>query len=223
MNKKDFIKKFAAGAFFIAGLILILLFVFTIGKDKGFAQPKFQINVFFRSVGGLSEGAPVRLSGVDVGNVAAIGFLDHDIDGRIVKVTLNIYKKYKDQLQKDVHFVIKTEGILGDKIIEIYVLSQDKVDNLSQPIIGEDPLDVQDVAEVFADAAESFTKTAEELNKIDILEFTRVTEESARALSMTSRSLNDLMGELREMSRKSKRLMDRVEEKVIDGTLFKVF
>ena len=223
MNKKDFIKYFAAGIFFIAGIILILALVFTIGRDKGFAQPKFQMSLLFKNIGGLAEGAPVRLSGVDVGNVARIGFLDHEIDGRTVNVTINVFKKYKDQLRKKARYVIKTEGILGEKIIGIYVVEERPSVNLNQPLAGEDPFDVQDLAEVFADAAHSFTRTSRELSKIDIIEFTRVTEESARAMSMTARDLNDVMDELKEISGKFKRILNRVEERLIDGTLFKVF
>ena len=91
MDKKELIRKFAAGLFLLIGIGLIFVFIFTIGKDKGFVQQKFKVVVLFRNVGGLIEGAPIRLSGVNVGTVGNIDFLEGNIQGRRVKVTLNIY------------------------------------------------------------------------------------------------------------------------------------
>ena len=223
MDKKDIRIQSLAAIFFIVGIFLILLFVFTIGKDKGFSQSKFQVPVLFKSVGGLSEGAPTRLAGVNVGNVASIDFLDKEIEGRRVKVTLNILSKYRKQLNKNVSFAIRTEGVLGEKLVEINVLDSDHSLDLNKPIFGEDPLDVQDLAKVFAGAAESFTRTSEEFSKVNLAQLSQVIEEASEALLKTSRGINDIMDDLQETTRKTKRLMDRVEQKVIEGNLFKVF
>jgi phospholipid/cholesterol/gamma-HCH transport system substrate-binding protein len=223
MEQKEFMVKFFAGIFFLLGLGLILMVIFTIGKNKGFTQPKFQVEVLFRDVGGLIEGAPVQLAGVSVGTVSDINFLDREFQGRRVKVRLNIFDKYKRQMEQEVRFVIKTEGILGEKMIEINVGKGGKVVDLSQPIIGEDPLNVQDIAEVFSDAAESFTETSDIFNKIDMQGLSEVLSETANSLSLTSKGVNEILEEMYYISIKSKRLLDRLEQRVIDGNLFKVF
>ena len=46
---------------------------------------------------------------------------------------------------------------------------------------------------------------------------------SSRALLNTSAGINEILGELEDISVKSKRLFDRIEQMVIDGKLFKVF
>ncbi|MBI3617689.1 MAG: hypothetical protein HY210_05680 [Candidatus Omnitrophica bacterium] len=79
------------------------------------------------------------------------------------------------------------------------------------------------MAEVFAKAAESFTATADQLSKIDVVGLSRVLEDSSRSLLVTSRGINEIMEELQEITKKTKRLLDRVEQKVIEGNLFKVF
>lgn len=223
MDKKEKRTQYLAALFFIGGIVLIMVFIFTIGKDKGFSRPKFQVSVLFKNVGGLSEGAPTRLAGVNVGNVASIDFLDKEIEGRRVKVTLNIYNKYRQQLNKNVSFAIKTEGVLGEKLVEIYVIDNLSKIDLSQQIFGEDPLDVQDLAQVFSGAAESFTKTSDELSKIDMVKLSDVLLEASQSLIKTSNNINVMVGELQETTRKTKRLIDRVEQKVIEGNLFKVF
>lgn len=223
MDKKEFIRQFLAGAFFFVGIFLMVMFIFFLGRDKGLAQAKFQVVVLYRHVGGLMEGAPVRLAGVNVGSVDNIDFLDHVVDSRRVKVTLNIFARYKKQLEKNLTFAVKTEGILGEKLVEIDVLGETPKMDLARPVIGEDPLDVQDLAEVFGEAAESFTRTADQLNKIDVLALTQVMGETSQSLLTTSEGINDIMVELEEITLKAKRILDRVEQRIIEGNLFKVF
>src|ERR1041384_3751097 len=100
MDRAEFIKKFLAGLFFVCGIGLLVIVVFVIGLERGFSEPKFQVTVLFKEVGGLGQGAPIRISGVIVGVVGPISFLDEEIEGRSIKVVLNIYKKYEPQFKK---------------------------------------------------------------------------------------------------------------------------
>jgi ABC-type transporter Mla subunit MlaD len=223
MDTHDGVKKFGAGLFLVVGIVAIVAAVFIIGKDKGLSRAHTRMTVVYRNIGGLLEGAPVRLSGVTVGSVAAINFLDVPVNGRRVAVQVVIFDSFAKQLHGNLRFAIKTEGILGEKLIEIYSAESEGNTDLSQPVIGEDPLDVQDMAVVFADAAASFTKTSQALGSIDIKELTEVMEESSRALLTTADGVNEVVDELTGLTIKSKRLFDRVEQRIIDGTLFKVF
>jgi len=223
MEKSTFNKNFFSGAFLIGGIILILMVVLMIGKDKGFTQPKFKATVLFRDVGGLIEGAPVQLAGVNVGTVSDISFLDQKVDSRRVKVEVNIFNRYKKQLTEDVRFSIKTEGILGEKLIEIHGGESGRPADFSQPVIGEDPMNVGDMAQVFADAAASFTNTSEDFSKVDVQELSKVLSDTAQSLTATSRGINEILTEMHYISIKSRRLLDRLEQRVIEGDLFKVF
>ncbi len=223
MDKKDLTKEMLAGLFFFLGIFLLVVFVIVLGGNKGLAQAKFQVTVLYRNVGGLMEGAPVRLAGVNVGTVDRVEFLDREFDGRRVEVTLNILSKYRKQLENNLRFTIQTEGILGEKLIAIDVLREGPKVDLKNPVIGEDPLDVEDMAEVFARAAEAFTATADQLSQIDVVGLSKVMEDSSQSLLITSRGINEVMDELQEIAKKTKRLLDRVEQKVIEGNLFKVF
>lgn len=197
MERKDTIKKFLAGLFFIVGITLFLIIVFLIGVEKGMTEPKFQITVLFRDIGGLALGAPVRLSGVDVGTVSRIDLLLEKINGHGVKVVLNIFRKYHQQLETPAIYAIKTEGILGQKMVEITPLAVAGSFDLSKPIIGQDPLDVQNLAEAFRDTAVSLT-------------------------GLTTQA-GSIMKELQYLSRSSKRIMDRIEDRIIEGQLWKLF
>ncbi len=191
------IKRFFAGLFFIIGIGLIGGFIFLIGFDRGLTQPKFQKIVLFNEVGGLIEGAPIRISGVNVGVVGNIDFLNEPIEGRRLKVTLDIFKKYEFQFRQCSRVSIRTEGVLGQKFIEISEDHTHKMFDVTKPIVGEDPLDVEDMAAVITRTAISIQKTSEDVNNV--------------------------LTEWKYISRKTKRLLNRVEYKLVEGDLFKIF
>lgn len=197
MDQKDFVKKFSAGLFLIVLTGLVAVVIFLIGVEKGLTEPRFEMTAVYRKVGGLAHGAPVRLSGVTVGTVKEIDFLDHELEGRGVKVTLSLFRKYQDQLYKTTDVAIITEGVLGEKIVEITTDPAVRRADLSDIIVGEDPLDVQSLAESFGEAAVSLAETS-------------------RRIDMITREIENIAGT-------TKRLLNRIEQRIIDGTLFKVF
>ena len=202
---------------------MILMAVLLIGRERGLTQPKFEVTVLFRDVGGLIEGAPVQLAGVNVGTVSDIRFLDEEIQERRVAVQVSVFRKFKKQLEQRVRFSIQTEGILGEKLVEITVSKHGYLVDAGRPVIGEDPLDVQDLAEVFADAAASFTQASDDFSDVNLQDLSKVLSETAQALESTAQGINSVLTEMRYISIKSKRLLDRIEQRIIDGNLFKVF
>jgi phospholipid/cholesterol/gamma-HCH transport system substrate-binding protein len=197
MLKDDVIKQFWAGMFFLVGAAIVAGVIFFIGFNKGFSQPRTKVTVLFDKVGGLTEGAPVRLSGVTVGVVDTIGFLPLEVEGRGIKVDLSVYKKFEDHVALSTRVSVQTEGVLGSKYIEIGRRPDEKVLDMGTPVLGDPMLDVYDIAEVLRDTAKGFNRTTQDISVI--------------------------MAELKNMSRKSKRILDRFEQRLIDGTLIKVF
>ncbi len=197
MDNRTVLPRVLAGLFFIIGIGLIVTCVFLIGLDRGLTQPKFETIVLFNEVGGLVQGAPIRLSGVNVGIVGPVDFLTDPIEGRSLKVELQIFKKYEWQFRKCSRVSIKTEGVLGQKLVEVSQDADKPVFDTTKPIIGEDPLDVEDMAGVI-------TRTA-------------------LGLQNTTENLDDVLVEWKYISHKTRRLINRVEEKITEGSLFKLF
>lgn len=197
MGNKDFFKKLAAGIFFMACVSSVVAVVFVIGLERGFTEPKFPMTALFHHVGGLGTGAPVRLSGVTVGTVSSIDFLEPPVEGRTVRVGMSLFKKFERPLRQSARVAIVTEGVLGEKIIEISVSPGSMREDLSVPVIGEDPIDMENMAVTFAKAAE--------------------------ALQQTSQTVETITVDMRNISWTTKRILNRLEQKIIDGTLFKVF
>jgi ABC-type transporter Mla subunit MlaD len=220
---QEMLRNFIAGLFFVGGIVLVIAIVFLLGAERGFSRAKFQITVLYSDINGLIEGAPVHLAGHEVGYVADISFLEQPIRQRRLKVTLDIYDMYRPQLNQTARFTIQPEGVLGEKLLKIYVPGNGPPLDESLAVMGAEPLDVQDLAVVFSEAAESFTQTSEQLSGIDLEQLSSVMSETAESVADTSQAVSEALEEMEYVAKKAKRLLNRVEEKIIDGSLFKVF
>jgi len=96
--------------------ILILLMTGT----SGFLTKKITLKSYFDNAGGLREGAPVRLQGVDIGNVTDVRVVS-DPSRKLtpVEVTLKVSTKYHNNLRKDSVTLLSTAGVLGETYIDI--------------------------------------------------------------------------------------------------------
>jgi len=132
------------GLFILIGLAVISVLVFTIaGKQKLF-EPRYRLTALFSQVGGLKVGSPVRLAGLEVGNVES---LDFTADGKVLAV-LSIQTRYQEQIRGDSVATISSVGILGDKSVEIMIGSKEKmiIPN-GAGIPSKDPFDIAGVVD----------------------------------------------------------------------------
>jgi phospholipid/cholesterol/gamma-HCH transport system substrate-binding protein len=114
-------RDFLVGLFVLAGLGAIAYLSLSVG-GVSYSGPKGLILFAkFDEVGGLKERAPVEISGVKVGEVAAIGLAD---DYR-AKVTFNLDPTLK--LPIDTGASIVTSGVLGDRYVSLQVGGEDQI------------------------------------------------------------------------------------------------
>ncbi len=86
-------------------------------------RPSYQIHALFSHVGGLTQRAPVKVSGVVIGRVASI---EIDPISYRAKVTMDIYNDYAD-LPQDSSASILTAGLLGSQYVGIEVGGEEDV------------------------------------------------------------------------------------------------
>jgi phospholipid/cholesterol/gamma-HCH transport system substrate-binding protein len=102
-----------------ASLVLGILILLMSGTG-GFFTPKLTLKSYFDNAGGLREGAPVRLQGVDIGNVTAIHVVSDPVRRLTpVEVTLKVNTKYHPNLRQDSVTLLTTAGVLGETYIDI--------------------------------------------------------------------------------------------------------
>lgn len=111
------LKGIRLGIFTFLGTVIIILTVFLIGNKDFLFQDTFELNAYFPTVEGLRVGAPVRLTGIDVGSIKSIEFMV-DTTSKIL-VTMKIRRDVQQFIRKDSRASIETEGLVGDKVLII--------------------------------------------------------------------------------------------------------
>jgi phospholipid/cholesterol/gamma-HCH transport system substrate-binding protein len=103
----------------IASLVLTVLILLMSGTG-GIFTSKMTLVSYFDNAGGLREGAPVRLQGVDIGNVTKIMVVsDPSRQLAPVQVTMKVIHKYHKNIRKDSVTTLSTAGVLGETYIDI--------------------------------------------------------------------------------------------------------
>jgi len=104
----------------IAASLVLALLLFLMSGTSGLFTPRIVLKSYFDNAEGLREGAPVRLSGVDIGNVTNIRIVNEP-DKRLtpVEVTLKVSTKYHFGLHRDSMTSLETAGVLGETYLDI--------------------------------------------------------------------------------------------------------
>lgn len=103
------------GLFVLGGLLFLILTLYMIGKNRSLFGSTFTIRAAMTSVNGLMPGNNVRFKGLDVGTVKSIQL---DEEGTIY-VVMVIDKKMKKYIRQNAVASIGTDGIMGNKLVNI--------------------------------------------------------------------------------------------------------
>lgn len=105
------------GIFIFFGTILLIISIFLIGSKEKLFTGTIEIKAYFNQIEGLKTGAPVRLSGYDIGSVSGISLVDEKTGN--VEVRMRIDNELKRFIRLDSQAAIETEGLVGKKIVTI--------------------------------------------------------------------------------------------------------
>ncbi|MFM8914637.1 MAG: MlaD family protein [Flammeovirgaceae bacterium] len=108
------------GAFTFAGLAFIIVMLYMIGSSRNLFSSNFEVMARFRTVNGLMAGNNVRVSGIDVGTVKRIEF----VDDTSVLVVMVIEKKVRKFIKKNSVASVGTDGLIGSKLVNITLVPQ---------------------------------------------------------------------------------------------------
>jgi phospholipid/cholesterol/gamma-HCH transport system substrate-binding protein len=132
------------GIFIIITLAILATGVFLIGSRESMFRSGYKVRADFDNVAGLNEGADVRVGGLRKGSVKKIQ-LPKQPDGKVV-VLMDLEKETQSIIKLDSVADIKSEGMLGDKYIEISFGSVDAAKLRGGETIGsQPPLDISDL------------------------------------------------------------------------------
>ena len=102
--------------------VTLAVLIFVMSGTGGWFTRKITLRSYLDNASGLREGAPVRLAGVDIGNVTRIRI----VGGKPltpVEVTMKVNTKYSFNLRKDSVTLLATAGVLGETYVDVDSLS----------------------------------------------------------------------------------------------------
>jgi len=122
--------------------LAVLIFVMT--GTTGLFTKKINIRAYVDNAGGLRVGAPVRLEGVDIGNVTGIRVV-RDPHRRLapVEVLMKITTKYSNTMGPDCEASLNTAGVLGEVFVDL-----DCRQSKGGPLVNGTELPTHDVAQL---------------------------------------------------------------------------
>ena len=155
----------------------------------------------FAEVGGLNQGATVRLACVQIGRVKDVNITAEP--GGKVRVDLSIAKQFANRVRKNSVARIETQGLLGDRIVELTVGTADAPPTKDgDVIISRDPTDFSKIVNEGAETVKNVAALAESLRATaDTLKQSKLIEDASAALAST-----------RKVTDRVARMVDEVEK-----------
>jgi phospholipid/cholesterol/gamma-HCH transport system substrate-binding protein len=125
----------------IASIILMVL-IFLMSGTGGWFTSKIHLTAYIDNAGGLREGAPVRLAGVDIGNVTKVR-INRDRPQTPVEIHMKVADTYAFALHKDSIAMLATAGVLGETFVDI-----DSTVAKGPPVHDGDTLETKSVPDI---------------------------------------------------------------------------
>lgn len=191
------------GIFVVIAFVLLFIIVFSIG-DFTLIESGYRIKTVFGFVNGIAESAPVRLAGVDVGQVEKINVF-YDTEENKTKVMLVAWISRGVKIEKNATPSINTLGILGEKYLEISPGTED-AGFLSDGdmISGEDPISMEALTKKMNELVGSASVVVERLKK---------GEGTVGKLLVEEKIYNDLEGFVADIKAHPWKLLHKEKEK----------
>lgn len=138
-------RAFRLGIFIVATLLVLVSGVFLIGDKRFLFRRTYRLGAEFQNVAGLNNGADVDVGGIHLGTVKQIA-LPSGPNGKLT-VVMDMAISTRNIIRQDSVAMIKTEGLLGNKYVEISFGSAKAPMIESGDILkGETPVDFSDAA-----------------------------------------------------------------------------
>ncbi len=169
------------GGFVLVSLAVFLAIIYLLGARARYFERKYELVAEFTEVGGLIEGATVRLAGVQIGRVTGVTLSPKA--GTKVRVTMTVARRFHDRIRRDSEARIATQGLLGDKIVEITSGSPD-----APPLAPGETLTARETFEM----GRMFAEGAGTLAAVDRLDKSGAVDDLGAAASSARRITNEV-------------------------------
>lgn len=189
------------GAFVAAGVTLFALALFMIGNRRSLLSPRFEVHAEFAQLSGLTNGATVRVAGMNAGEVTAID-VPATASSRF-RVTMRIREDLHVLVRNDSVATIQTEGVVGNK----FVLIQAGTDGSARVASGgtipsREPFEFADLLVQASDTIRLLNTTIDDVRDDVAVALKNIREVASQANVL----LDDVSADITEISDSARRI-----------------
>lgn len=158
------------GLFVLVGLLILAVAIFYV-TGAGVWGPKYRLTTYLPEVSGLTTGAPVRLDGVEIGNVERISIVPR-AEGkppdrlRSIEVEMRLDRRYQSDILTDSVATLVTEGLLGNRYVNIQRGYTGVPIKDGQAVSGGEEKAIKEVVERSADVLANLKALSEEVEDL---------------------------------------------------------
>jgi len=157
-NSTDNVK---LGLFVLASLFFLILLLYMIGKNSNMFGSNYILKARFENVQGLKAGNNIRYAGIDIGTVKSV----YIINDTIMEVKMIIDKKAKNIIKKNSLVNIGTDGLVGNKVVNIFSVNEDAPFAVENDILpSKKPIDTDDMMRTLSKTNIQVSKIAEDFS-----------------------------------------------------------
>ena len=186
-ERSELAQKFRVGVFMVVALAAGIGLVYALGARARLFESRYTVHADFTEVGGLNDGATVRLAGVQIGRVKRVN-LPAEPGGK-VRVDLTIARRFSNRVRQNSVARIETQGLLGDRIVEITVGTADAPPTHDGDVIASrDPTDFSKIIGQGAETMKNVAALADSLKETaDALRQSKIIEDASATIASTRR------------------------------------
>jgi phospholipid/cholesterol/gamma-HCH transport system substrate-binding protein len=196
----------AVGAFLILGLALFAVGLFLIGNRRMLFSETFEVYAEFKEIAGLQNGAIVRVSGMNAGEVERI-HLPASPSARF-RVQLRVREDLHQLIRLDSVASIQNDGLVGNKFVQVESGTDQSPEVPERGTIrSEEPFDLAEMFQRMNETIDLITTSITDVKAgvDDALKAVSTTATDAQAL------ITDIGGELRAVTASSKNVAENLQ------------
>ncbi len=104
-----------SGFFILLSLFVVGISVFLLSSENNLFSRKIDLYIDVKNAQNLKTGAEVQLRGIKIGSVSEIKVTSLEY----LRITLSVTHRHREWIRSDSYVAFKTQGVLGDRFLEI--------------------------------------------------------------------------------------------------------
>lgn len=138
-----------------------------VGGKTGLFQDTFEVVVYVPDAQDVDKGTPVRIRGVEAGKLVAIEYpeVEEDAEEGMVRLRLEINRKYQDRLFADSTAAIVSKGLVGSSHIAIHPGKPSAGPLTTKVIVAKKQADLAEITEKLAAVASRVDRVLQKIEK----------------------------------------------------------